>query len=346
MKRVLVLGYFGLQTNQLDGQTIKTRNVYKLLSDKFEGKVKYADTQQFRYGANPLLQFLKNLITCDYLVILPCLNNLRYIFPVVYALSKVFNYEIIHIGIGGWHDKYLKNWPIVRNMLSKIKINLLETEITVNRLKSLFNYNNVAIFPNFRFDKCESSSNKNKSYKLRLVFMARVNLKKGLDALAGVCELIAINNYRDKITMTIYGPIATAEDGDYLQNEIISKYDFAEYRGAVDPSEINCILRNYDIFLFPTHYFTEGFPGSILDAYNAGLPVLATNWEHAHQFIKHDCSGYIVDFDRPTIGLYNYIIHLFNNRELLEKMKESAFNESKKYTPSSAWNILKQYINA
>ena len=33
MSKVLVLGYFGYQTNQLDGQTVKTRDVYRLAKE-------------------------------------------------------------------------------------------------------------------------------------------------------------------------------------------------------------------------------------------------------------------------------------------------------------------------
>ena len=33
-KKILVIGYFGYKSNQLDGQTIKTRNVYKLIKLK------------------------------------------------------------------------------------------------------------------------------------------------------------------------------------------------------------------------------------------------------------------------------------------------------------------------
>lgn len=344
-KKILVLGYFGYENNQLDGQTVKTRNVYRLLKENFNGIVKYADTQQFRHGIKPISQFFRDLFSCDYLVILPCLNNLKNIFPVVYVFSRIFNFEIIHIGIGGWHDKYLGKWPLVRKMLGKIKINLLETEITANHLRSLFKYNNVSVFPNFRFEESCQISQTNKSEKLHLVFMARVNKKKGLDTLAELCRLIKSNLYGDRITLTIYGPIISQEDGDYLNAQIINRYDFVEYKGALEPDKINVTLCNYDVFIFPTHYFTEGFPGSILDAYNAGLPVLATNWEHANQFVKHGISGYIVNFEEPVKELYGYIINLYNNPRLLDTMKNSAFVESKKYTPSSAWNLLKQYID-
>lgn len=345
-RRILVLGYFGFKTNQLDGQTIKTRNVYRLLSERCDCEVRYSDTQEFRYGIKPIARFFNDLLECDSLVILPCLNNLKYIFPMAYILSMPFNYDIIHIGIGGWHDKYLKRWPLIRNMLSKIKINLLETEITAQRLHDLFKFKNVAVFPNFRFDECKRvTSSKANSKKLQLVFLARVNMKKGLDTLAELCKKFSLTGDSDKITMSIYGPIDSEEDESFLHNEIVDKFDFADYGGALDPSKINETLQNYDIFLFPTHYYTEGFPGSILDAYNAGIPVLATNWEHARQFVKHGKNGYVVDFYNPVLELYQHIMYLYNNPENLKEMKEAASNESLKYTPSSAWNILKQYIH-
>lgn len=34
MMKILVLGYFGYQTNQLDGQTVKTRDLYRLAKEQ------------------------------------------------------------------------------------------------------------------------------------------------------------------------------------------------------------------------------------------------------------------------------------------------------------------------
>ena len=46
MKRILVLGYFGYLTNQLDGQTVKTRDVYRLVKEQSKDySVDYFDTQ-------------------------------------------------------------------------------------------------------------------------------------------------------------------------------------------------------------------------------------------------------------------------------------------------------------
>lgn len=38
-RKVLVLGYFGYNTNQLDGQTVKTRHIYTL-AEELVGKKK------------------------------------------------------------------------------------------------------------------------------------------------------------------------------------------------------------------------------------------------------------------------------------------------------------------
>ena len=50
MKRILVLGYFGYNTNQLDGQTVKTRDIYRLVEEQAGGKVDYYDTEDFQFN--------------------------------------------------------------------------------------------------------------------------------------------------------------------------------------------------------------------------------------------------------------------------------------------------------
>ena len=74
---------------------------------------------------------------------------------------------------------------------------------------------------------------------------------------------------------------------------------------------ISRTLVNYDLMLFPTRYYTEGLPGTIIDAYIANLPVIATEWKHAREFIKDGETGFIVRFDNCQKNLtqesWNYI---------------------------------------
>ena len=45
----LVLGYFGYRINQLDGQTVKTRDLFRLLKEHEGNNTVFFDTQEFQY---------------------------------------------------------------------------------------------------------------------------------------------------------------------------------------------------------------------------------------------------------------------------------------------------------
>lgn len=339
MKHVLVFGYFGYITNQLDGQTVKTRAIYDLLKSKIGAEnVVYADSQAFRKSPVSIFGFFKDLIRCDSLIWLPAHNNLKFLFPFVWIGSKIFHYDIVYIVIGGWLSSILEKLPFHRNKLKKIKTILLETKLAEKELKSKFNFSNLDIIPNFR-KKSPQPSIKTNSRKLKLVFMARVNKMKGLDTISRIAEKFN----KGEVIIDFYGPINN-DDRTFFESELCDKYNFINYCGLLQPEDIYSTLINYDVLLFPTHYFTEGFPGSIMDAYRSGIPVIATAWKHANEFVIDGVTGYITDFENPTDEFLNAIYKLANNRELLNKMKEAAYQESLKYTSEKAWHVLEKYL--
>ena len=91
--------------------------------------------------------------------------------------------------------------------------------------------------------------------------------------------------------------------------------------------------------LFPTRFFTEGFPGSILDSYISGVPVIATNWLNAKEFIDDGETGYIVDFDNDEIFI-DKVIYLINNPYLIAEIKANVIKKRYIYSPDEAWNVL------
>ena len=94
MKSILVLGYFGYSTNQLDGQTVKTRDIYKLVESQAKGKVDYYDTEDFKYHKLSIFKMFWKVIRCRTLLYLPAHNNLKAIFPIIYVLSVLFRFKI------------------------------------------------------------------------------------------------------------------------------------------------------------------------------------------------------------------------------------------------------------
>lgn len=336
MNKIFVLGYFGKQTNQLDGQTIKTRDLYKLICQEFE-YVDYYDTEEFKYHRLSIFKMLWKVITCHTIVYLPAHNNLTVIFPLIYIISKIFRTKIHYFVVGGWLKEFLANLPIHRLMLRHISGIHTETKLLKNELETCYNFTNIDVFPNFRFFDFKPS--RTNSDKLRVVFMARVNKMKGLDWIFKLADYITINRLEDKITLSFYGPIHD-EDRDYFETEL-SKFSFAEYKGVLQPTEIHQILNNYDLMLLPTHYYTEGLPGSIVDAYISGIPVIVTEWKHAKEFVEDGVCGYIIPFENGVNDLIEHVVRLADNREELRTLQEGALLQRVSFTPPSIDFLIK-----
>jgi len=328
--KILVLGYFGLKTNQLDGQTIKTRDIHRLLQEQYpKSAIDFFDTQNFKYSKLSVLSMLKKICRCKCLIYLPANNNLKYIFPIVFFLSQVCRFKIHYFVVGGWLSEFIKTLPIHQKMLKYIKGIHVETKRLKNDLEQIYGYKNVDIFPNFRF--FDFNPIRTESSKLRLVFMARINKMKGLDWIFNLADYISDNNLSDKVSITFYGPVIQ-EDSEYFHSSI-ARYDFVSYKGALQPDDIYRTLSQYDIMLLPTHYYTEGLPGSVVDAYISGIPVIATEWKHAREFINDGVNGYIIPFENGQDALIEKVMYLMRNPQELVQIQKNALKKRQEFAP-------------
>ena len=345
-KKILIIGAYGGPNNKLDGQTIKTRNIHSLLKNNTNATIYGFDTMLAK--KNPLLVFslFFRLLVSDVVIIVPCLKNLTFIFPVIYYLSKICKYDIIHICIGGWQVEYFKGngrfspHSLQMKLSRKIKAFLPEMKKVNDELKSIFCFTNTEVLPNFRPVE-KSLVNTHAESLLKLVYLARINKKKGYSTIFKLAEYIKENKLQ--ISITFYGQIDAPDKNEFMAN--VEKYkDVVNYSGVLVPEKITGTLVNYDVMIFPTQYYTEGIPGTIIDAYIAGLPVIATNWKHATEVVKDGVTGYIVPFDDTQEIFNDRILKLYNDRGILQCMKENSKAESYRYSYENAWSILKKYV--
>ena len=344
---ICVLGAFGYDTNQLDGQTVKTRNVYKLLQFNYDGKLYGVDTMHIRRSPLAAFKLFWYLARCKTLILTPCLNNLTYIFPLTYYLSKILRYDIIHICIGGWQMEYFKGnerfnaHPMQLRQSKKIKAFLPEMIKVDNDLKGELGFTNTEMFPNFRFMKPDTPRIETSSDTLRLVFLARVDKKKGYDTIFKFMEQAEKEKYN--ITVDFYGPINEADKEEFMT--LVEKHkERVSYKGVLQQDEVTEHLVNYDVMLLPTTIYTEGLPGTILDAYIAGIPVVVTGWKYSHEFVEDKKTGFIVKFGDCQKELEERIMVLYQDRKLLAEMKKNAFERRLLYSDQTAWDILSKYL--
>jgi len=345
MNTIFVIGYFGFRTNQLDGQTIKTRNIYNLLKLKEDqlGTVTYFDTEQFKKSKLTIFTMLWQLVKSKRLIYLPAYNNLKYIFPFLFVICFCLRIKIFYVVIGGWLNEYLQNKPLHRAMLKRIYYVLPETQELVIKLKENFGFQNLTLLPNFRIYDFNPEI-KNNPDKFSIVFMARINSKKGINSVFKIAEFFQNNlNFKNKITIDFWGPIEQFDKEIFLTN--INNHSNTNYRGVLEPNMIYTTLSHYDVMIFPTKYYTEGFPGSILDAYISGLPVIVTKWKHADEFVTHGKTGFIVPFENGEKQMIEYIRYLYHNPDLLLNLKMNSIIEAQKYSHKFIWELLENILN-
>src|SRR5690554_3593202 len=255
-------------------------------------------------------------------------------------MTKLRSRKLNYIAVGGWLFEFLKNKPIHRYMLKKINGVYVQTDNLGLMLKSV-NFKNVYLLNNFRplqFPQVNVVKNNN-SETIKLVFMARVHPLKGVNLLFKLEEEINKAGI-ENVFIDIYGPVFK----DY-EDEFTSKLKNSEikYRGILAPSEIYDVLQKYDLMLFPTKYYTEGFPGTILDAYISGVPVIATEWLNAEEFIDNGETGYITEFDNDDKFIEKVIETLKNPQKLIQ-LKKHVKTKRDAYSADRAWNILEKSL--
>ena len=344
-KKILVIGFFGLLTNQIDGQTTKTRNIYKLIRAK--GKycsINYFDTQSLKQNKFLIFTMFWMAAVCDKLIYVPAHNSLKFIFPFIYIICKFRNIDILHVAVGGWLADYLKNKKLHMFLLRRIKGIFVESAQLESALISQFKLKNVFFFPNFRIHSFEPSFDTKHLFnnEFKIVFMARISRMKGIDAIFRLADRIETEYGKEhNFTIDFYGPISPQDDAFFKKQ--IRKFNFVFYKGVLSPENVYFVLSEYDLSVLPTKYPGEGFPGTILDSYIAGVPVIVSNWRFLPEFVNHGKTGYVFNLDNEEDFFY-YIDKLNNNRHMLRDMKLNAYKKSKIFSQESAWTTIQIFL--
>ena len=89
-------------------------------------------------------------------------------------------------------------------------------------------------------------------------------------------------------------------------------------------------LSKHDVFLFPTFYENEGFPGVVVDAYIAGLPIIATDWHFNAQFVKDGSTGVVIPAQDED-ALFEKMNSFIRGEYDIEKLKRQCLAEAALY---------------
>lgn len=342
MRKVAVIGHFGFGRECLDGQTVKTKIVAQELERRFgETQVLKSDTHG---GAKTLLKapfhVFRALRKCENVVILPAHNGLRVIAPLLAFERRFFKNRKIHYAvIGGWLPEFLTKRPLLAKALKKFDGIYVETNVMKRALEAQ-DFANVGVMPNCKYldalDESELVYPTSEPYKL--CTFSRVMWEKGIEDAVDAVKNVNERFGRTVYTLDIYGPVdpAQTEWFDALRKTFP---DFVAYRGSVPFDKSVETLKDYFALLFPTRFFTEGVPGTIVDAYAAGVPVVSARWESFADVVDDDSTGFGYSFGDEE-ALTALLTRLAENPESATRMKTACVAKAKAFRPEVALEPL------
>ena len=162
------------------------------------------------------------------------------------------------------------------------------------------------------------------------------HLKGIVDAINSVIKINTKFN-KEVYSLDIFGQV----DSEYLdkfENLQKSFPSYIKYRGVIDQEKSTSTLKDYYLLLFPTHYKTEGLPGSIIDAYSAGVPVIASRWQGFNDVIFEGITGFGYEMENQK-ELNNILVNLIDY-SLVNTMRLNCIQEAQKYTPNNVISVL------
>ena len=139
---------------------------------------------------------------------------------------------------------------------------------------------------------------------IKVLFLAHCSRDKGLfTAMEGVmlanCQLAARGSLA-RMKLTIAGGFVTAEEKAEFDRMLQSPEHAGdvEYLGFVSGEQKERILREADVFCFPTCYYGENQPVNLIEAMAFGLPIVTTRWRSLPEMLPPDYPG-LVDPQSP-----------------------------------------------
>lgn len=337
MKKICVIGHFGFGKNLLNGQTIKTKTITIELEHQFGTNQVYKIDTHGGVKALPkiIIQLFRAFLTCRNILLFPAHNGVKLFIPLCNILNKVFHRNLHYIVIGGWLVTFLKNRNKLRECVNRFAGVYVETSTMLKELNQI-GLTNIYLLKNFKEIEALAKSELRYQYSnpYKLCTFSRVMKEKGIEDIVKV--IIDINSYYDEevYKLDIYGQI-DKEQCEWFEQLSKGFPPYISYKGSVQPERSVEVLRDYFMLVFPTKFYTEGIPGTIIDAYAAGLPVLSAKWESFSDVIDDGETGIGYEFGNIN-ELQEHLIELHKNPEKINAMKSKCLEKSNEYIPGSA----------
>lgn len=340
-RRIGFIGRIDPDETMVDGQTVKTRTLYRYLVRRFgASSVRVVDTRDYRRETGRVVrELIRCLHECDDVVVLLSSGGRRALFPILRLASAALGVRVYHDLIGGALADDVEadaSGRLVRH-LNSFEVNWVETRALADRLRAL-GVRNVSHLPNFKdVDDVDVDPRVPPGPPYRLCALSRVTPEKGIDN--AVRAVAAINGDGPPVvTLDVFGPIEPSYEERFRR--LVDSVPHVRYAGRVPPERAAAAVSGHFALIFPTEWIGEGVPGTIIDAMHAGLPVVASRWPYYCEMLQDGVTGLSYDFDRPELleATIRELIAL--PEEELAAMRRATLERARAYAPEAVFGEI------
>ncbi len=339
MKKMLFISCLNTSKEKFDGERIKCTLIYESLR-------KFADLSLINLSGHKIINtlsiFFKALFgrrKYKYIVISKDAHGANIIQKVL-RLARYPSNRVVYFEIGPFLYDRILNGSIKKETFIKDKLIVVETSSMKEELQSL-GFERISVFPNFK-PICRIDFNEQHYPKdvLKLVYLSRIEEPKGIYDLIDC--LVELNQEKTRFVLDVFGRPQNKDEEAKIK-ELSDKYDFINFQGMMEVGSKESYenLSKYDLHVFPTKY-REGFPGSIIDFFIAGVPTLSASFARAHEVLSENDS--IIYEQGNNNDLMNNLEFIYNNQTKLVDLRKNSFERREQYSVESFEKYLKELI--
>ena len=346
--KVFICGNYGSGGSTSSGQVIKTRIVTEEIVKQLgkENCTIYNTYKRIKSLLSICFVKIPLLYRYEHVIIFPAHNGVALLVP-VFAIAKIlYGLNIHYVVIGGWLPSFIKHYPLTKWALKKYDGIYVETTTMLVALREQ-GYSNVFVMPNCKPLKIlkeeELTCQFDEPYKL--VTFSRVMKEKGIEDLIHIISDINKEKGKKVYALDIYGHIQQGEE-EWFNGvmESIKDDSVINYMGEVSYNDSTSVLSRYFALVFPTRFYTEGVPGTIIDAYSAGLPVISARWESFNDVVEDGVTGIGFEFENWA-ELKHLLLEIAFRPQILIDKKKACLKKASEFLPSVTISLLVDKIH-
>lgn len=326
MSKILLIGDIDLHKVPYNGEKMKNQLFLKRFGEVFT-KVIPIDTRDWRKRPWCLIYMLLYLLFCrsSKVIISSCDVSASKVIKFLYYFRV--QKDVYYWVVGGGFHHLIKDGMLDPKYYHYLKWILVQSPEMKESLEES-GLKNVLFVPNSK--PVYSITPVSLENKTRFVFLSRVEPTKGCDFIFNCAKLLNKEGFEDRFNVAFYGTVDPVYEKKFKSE--VELLPNVTYKGLLNLTSKEGYeeLSKHDVFLFPTFYENEGFPGVVVDAYIAGLPIIASDWHFNSQFVKDGQTGVVIPAQEEQ-PLYEQMKSFIEGAYNIDELKRSCLKEASLY---------------